>query len=160
MWRGSVSPAMTGHTKRDARAERQAQRALITLGREIELARLDHDLSQSAAGRAMGISAASWSRLERGRSTYLPLVTLAQALAVVGLDLQIRAYPGGQVVRDTAHLQLLERLRSVLGSSARWRTDVPLPNPGDRRAQDALIQLGHLRIGVEAEAAALASATP
>jgi len=151
MWRGSASAAMTGHTKRDGRAERQAQQALLVLGREIELARLNHDLSQAAAGRAMGISAASWSRLERGRSTYLPLVTLARALAVVGLDLHIRAYPGGHVVRDTAHLQLLERLRSVLGSTARWRTEVPLPNPGDRRAWDALIQFGHLRIGVEAE---------
>ncbi len=121
------------------------------MGREIEIARLNHDLSQAAAGRAMGISAASWSRLERGRTSYLPLVTLARALAVVGLDLHVRADPGGQPVRDWAHLQLLERLLSVLGSEARWRTEVPLPNPGDWRAWDAMIELHRLRIGVEAE---------
>ena len=97
------------------------------------------------------MSASAWSRLERGIAPALPLVDLARAMAVVGLDLYIRAYPGGKPVRDQAHLDLLERLRVLLRSDARWQTEVPLPNPGDRRAWDALIRLHSVRIGVEAE---------
>ncbi|MEA2025123.1 MAG: helix-turn-helix transcriptional regulator [Chloroflexota bacterium] len=142
---------MSGHEKRDERASRAAHGMLASCGREVRLARLNHDLSQGAAGQKIGMSASAWSRLERGVAPALPLVDLARAMAVVGLDLYVRAYPGGKPVRDQAHLDLLERLRIILASDVLWRTEAPLPNPGDRRAWDALIRVGRVSVGVEAE---------
>ncbi len=100
---------------------------------------------------AVDISQSSWGRIERGQAPGLSLVDLARALAVAGLSLHVRAYPEGSALRDLAHLELLERLRCCLGPGCTWRTEVPLPNPGDRRAWDALIAFAGIRIGVEAE---------
>lgn len=142
---------MGSHERRDDRAKRTARDALLQAGAEVRKARLALDLSQGEAGRSIGMSASAWSRLERGAAHNLPVLDLARALAVVGLDLHIRAFPGGRALRDQAHLELLERLRVRLSPLARWRTEVPLPNPGDRRAWDALILLPEVRVGVEAE---------
>ena len=142
---------MPGRERRDDRARRLAATSLVRLGGEVRQARLNHDLSQTVAGRAIGMSASAWSRLERGASPFLPVVDLARAASAVGLDLRINAYPGGHPVRDRAHLELLERLRSRLGPGASWATEVPLPNPGDKRAWDALIRVPPVRIGIEAE---------
>jgi transcriptional regulator with XRE-family HTH domain len=121
------------------------------MGHEVRVARLDHDLSQAVASGAIGMSKSAWSRLERGEAPGLSLVTLAEAAAVVGLDLSVRAYPGGSPVRDRAHLELLERLRARLGSQAGWRTEVPVSAARDQRAWDALVLLPGVRVGVEAE---------
>ena len=73
-------------------------------------------------------------------------------MAVVGLELSARAYPGGQPVRDAAQVELLARFRSRLHRDIRWATEVPLPAPGDQRAWDVLIARGsEWRYGVEAE---------
>jgi len=142
---------MAGHEKRDERARRAARDALIRAGQEVRQARLNHDLSQTEAGRTIGMTASSWSRLERGAAPNLPVVDLARAHAAVGLDLFVRSYPGGRAIRDQAHLELLARLKARLGEDARWQTEVALPNPGDRRAWDALILVSGVRVGVEAE---------
>jgi hypothetical protein len=74
--------------------------------------------------------------------------------SVVGLDLAIRAYPAGDPIRDRAQLALLERLRSRLHPTLRWRTEVPLPIEGDLRAWDAEIvgrQPERWRARIEAE---------
>jgi transcriptional regulator with XRE-family HTH domain len=142
---------MAGHERRDERAERAARQALADIGRQVREARLAHDLSQREAARAIGFSAATWSRLEQGASPSVSLVTLGRALAVVGLDLHVRAFPGGAPLRDAAHVRLLERLRERLPASVAWRTEVPLPAHGDRRAWDAVIGLTDVRVGVEGE---------
>jgi transcriptional regulator with XRE-family HTH domain len=144
------SPSTRAHEKHVDRAER-ARRALADLGRELRIARLNHDLSQRTASRAAGMSQPTWSRLESGGVTGVALPDLARALAVVGLDLSIRAFPAGSALRDRAHVELLERLRVCLGPGVRWATEVPLPSPGDRRAWDALAQVVGVRIGIEAE---------
>lgn len=128
-----------------------ARETLLTLGREIRDARLAHDLSQTAAARAIGHSKSNWSRIERGEALRVPLLELARVLTVVGLDLHVRAYPGGRPLRDSAHLELLQRLRTRLGPAVRWRTEVPLPLHGDQRAWDALLGVRQVRVGVEAE---------
>lgn len=142
---------MPAHEKHTNRAERVALRDLAEIGRELRLARLNHDLSQTVAGAAAGISHSTWSRLEHGKVHGTKVIDIARAAAVVGLDLRIKAYPGGRVLRDEAHVRLLERLRVHLAAGARWTTEVPLPNPGDKRAWDALVRLPGVRIGVEAE---------
>jgi transcriptional regulator with XRE-family HTH domain len=142
---------MAGHEKRTERAERNARGIVSELGRELRLARLNHDLSQRTAARAAGFSHSKWGRIERGVATDISILDMARALAVVGFDLHTRAYPAGHPLRDHAHARLLEELRRHLGSLAQWRTEVPLPNRGDRRAWDAVITLAGVRIGVEAE---------
>ena len=132
---------MAGQERRDDRARRAAQRSLISLGAEIRQARLALDLSQAVAAAAVGKSASSWSRLERGAVQMLPLIDLMRAAAVVGLAVNARAFPTGSSLRDRAHLELLERLRIHLASEVGWATEVPLPNPGDQRARDALIHV-------------------
>jgi hypothetical protein len=141
---------MAGRDRRDDRAKRRARDALIGLGSEIRLARLNHDPSQSVAAAAISKSASAWSRLERRAAPHLPLADLVRAAAVVGLELNVRAYPGGRPVRDHAHLRLLARLSAALPDGVGWCTEVPLPRSGDLRAWDALILLRYVRIGVEA----------
>jgi hypothetical protein len=87
----------------------------------------------------------------RGQAEGLRVIDLARALAVVGLDLHVRAYPAGSAFRDEAHLRLLARLRSRLGDGATWATEIPLPLPRDRRAWDAVVRIAAVRSGVEAE---------
>jgi hypothetical protein len=48
-------------------------------------------------------------------------------------------------------VRLLERLRANLHPSLSWRTEVPLPGPGEQRAWDAVVSLGLVQMGVEAE---------
>ena len=143
--------AVAGHERQHDRARRAALSTLSRIGQEVREARLDHDLSQAVASRSMGMSKSAWSRLERGEASQISLVDLAEAAAVVGLDLSVRTYPGGRAVRDRAHLELLERLRVRLGPEARWRTEVLLPTAGDQRAWDALVLVSGVRVGVEAE---------
>jgi transcriptional regulator with XRE-family HTH domain len=81
---------MAGHAKRIDRAESKALVSLAELGREVRLARLNHDLSQRVAACAAGSSQPTWSRLERGLARGVSVPDLARAMAVVGLDLHLR----------------------------------------------------------------------
>lgn len=102
---------------------------------------------------AVGVSAATGSRLERGIAEHVSIDLVARLCAVVGLDLSVKTYPGGEPIRDVAHLELLRDLRTRLHVSLDWATEVPLPNAGDPRAWDGLIQGSGWRYGVEAETA-------
>ena len=133
-------------------ASRRARSMVRSLGEELHGARLERGLSQSAVGRAARVSQARVSMIERGDLETVSLHDLTRLLAAVGLDLNARAFPGGQPVRDAAHLALLERLRVQSPSSLRWRFETPLPPAGDQRAWDATIstEAGGF-IAVEAE---------
>jgi hypothetical protein len=78
-------------------------------------------------------------------------VLVGRICSVVGLDLAVRAYPGGRPLRDARHARELEQLHGALHPSLRWALEVPLPNPGDRRAWDAMISGATWRYGVECE---------
>lgn len=101
--------------------------------------------------RAVGISDAQYSRIERGRAGGLSIQQASQLLATVGLELSVRAYPSGEPLRDVAHAALLSRFRSVLHRSLRFRTEVPFPSPADRRAWDGVVSGGSWTVGIEAE---------
>ncbi len=77
-------------------------------------------------------------------------MALARVAAVVGLAVSLRAYPSGSPLRDAGHLHLLERLRREIAPSYHWRTEVPLPNPGDLRTWDAVAR-GPVTIAFEVE---------
>lgn len=117
------------------------------------MARVGRGLSLAQVCAAVGVSAATGSRLERGILEHVSIDLVARMCAVVGLDLSVKAYPGGEPIRDIAHVELLRDLRARLHASLEWATEVPLPIAGDPRAWDGLIRGSDWRYGVEAETA-------
>ena len=81
------------------------------------------------------------SRIERGLVPELSFVAAALTAASVGLELSVKAYPGGRPVRDAGHLALIERLRPAVGPTAAWQFERPLPIAGDQRAWDVALIL-------------------
>ena len=63
-----------------------------------------------------------YSRLERGLTGGLTIEQATIALDAVGLDLSVRAFPGGSPIRDAAHAALIERLRSRCHTTVRLLT--------------------------------------
>jgi transcriptional regulator with XRE-family HTH domain len=133
------------------RAGRRGHRILDELLREFRDARQARNLTQTAVGRAVGLSDSQISAIELGRHRQLSLVVLAQLLGVVGLELSARAYPTGGGLRDEGQLRLLARLRGRLGREFAWRAETPMPIPGDLRAWDAALVAPALRVGIDAE---------
>jgi transcriptional regulator with XRE-family HTH domain len=93
-------------------------------------------LSLRDVAAAAGASHQQLLRFERGEPSRMRLVEVGAWCAVVGLELSVRAYPAGDPIRDRAQQALLERFRSRLHATVRWRTEVPLPLEGDLRAWD------------------------
>jgi transcriptional regulator with XRE-family HTH domain len=121
------------------------------VGDELREARLAGGLSQRTVGELVGISHSEISRIELGSALRVPYQTLAAMGAVLGLDISIRAFPGGEPIRDTAQIALLARLRARLPASLGWRTEVPIRLPNDRRAWDAEIRGPGWRVVIDAE---------
>jgi transcriptional regulator with XRE-family HTH domain len=123
----------------------------VTVLRELRDGRHDRGLGGSDIAREVGISPAQYSRIERDLTDSLSIERASILLAAVGLELSVRVYPAGEPLRDAAHVALLDRFRAGLHPSLRFRTEVPFPGPGDRRAWDGLILGPDWRHGVEAE---------
>lgn len=142
---------MTTRERPGDRGRRHGEQLLDVLLRDLRDARLAQNLSQDAVGRSVGLSASRISLIERGRYQEVSFVVLAQLFDVVGLRLSARAYPSGGGMRDAGQLRLLDRLRSRASTRFRWRTEVPMPIPGDLRAWDAALIEEGLDIGIDAE---------
>ena len=124
------------------------------LGGEHRDARVAAGLSLRTAAAGSGSSRSQLWRFERGELDRVSMADLGAWFAVVGLDLSIKAYPAGDPIRDRAQLALLERFRTRIHPSLRWRTEVPLPIEGDLRAWDAEVRPQapeRWRVRVEAE---------
>ncbi len=122
-----------------------------TVLRELRDGRLDRGLGGSDIAREAGISPAQYSRIERGLTESVAIEQAAVLLAAVGLELSVRVYPGGEPLRDAAHVALIARFTAGLHRSLRVRTEVPFPAPGDRRAWDLVVSGREWRHAVEAE---------
>jgi transcriptional regulator with XRE-family HTH domain len=133
------------------RAQRRTTDQLGSAGRDVRLARIGAGLSLREVGSAAGVSRTKVWRLERGMSGEMTLSSISRVAAAVGLDASLRLFPAGDPIRDAAHVVLLGRLRARIHSDLRWKTEVPLPIPGDLRAWDATIAGLGFVIGVEAE---------
>jgi transcriptional regulator with XRE-family HTH domain len=141
-------------TRAAARGRALGRRLVQDTCREIDRAAADRGLSYAAIARAVGLSRPYVGRICRGLVPDVTLVRLAEIATVVGLDLATRAYPGGPPLRDRAHVALLERFRTRLARSLRWKTEVPvipIAGSGDRRAWDATVGAAGWIAGVEAE---------
>ena len=133
------------------RGQEAGVKALARISDELRHARRSRGLSLEAVARDAGLSAAELSRIERGLVGGVSLIVLCRLCAIVGLDLVARAYPGPRSLKDARHARELEKLRVHLHQSLAWSTEVPLPNPDDQRAWDAMIRGGGWRFGVECE---------
>ena len=133
------------------RADQDTRRSIGAIGREIRDARRAAGISQAFVGRKVGLSHTQVSRLERGLVLGASVRMLGRLCRTVGLELAVRAFPGGDALRDVAQMRLLERLRRRLHASLHWRTEVPLPQVGDKRAWDAVVSGPGWRAAVEAE---------
>jgi transcriptional regulator with XRE-family HTH domain len=145
-----VGSMATRHSATE-RGSARARRLLNRTGEELATARRTSGLSQREVGRRLRVSHARVARAERGDPAALTIEFAARYAAVVGLELAVSLHPAGDPVRDRGHLALLERLRARLGPGLRWRTEVPVPIPGDLRAADAVIRGAGFEILVEAE---------
>jgi transcriptional regulator with XRE-family HTH domain len=143
--------AMSTRERPSDRGRRRARDDLWTVASEARRARIGAGLSLRAVAKAAGIDHARIWRFERGRFGELTAEDIAATCAVVGLDLRLRTYPGGDPLRDAGQQRLLERLRRRLHPGLRWATEVPLPIAADRRAWDAMITGTGWHVGVEAE---------
>jgi hypothetical protein len=142
---------MATRERRLDRGKDQAARTIRTAGAEVRLTRRGAGVSIRVAAASVGMSQSMFGRIERAQ---MPNVTVAQvslACSAVGLKFVGRAYPDADPVRDAGHARLLKRFRDRLPGGVEWRTEVPLPIPGDRRAWDAVCQFGDRTIAVEAE---------
>jgi len=133
------------------RGKRRGERLLLEILDEARNARLSSGLTQKDVGRALGISAGRVSLMERGKYGSVPFVVVAKFLSVTGLELAARAYPVGGGLRDVAQVRLIDRLRARVSPEVRWQTEVPIPIAGDLRAWDAVLRIGSVSIGVDAE---------
>lgn len=129
----------------------RAREILARLPAEARSVRLTIGLGQEDVAAALGMSRSQYSRIERGLSPGISIDLAVRLFAVLGQDLSVRTYPAGDPIRDVAHAALLERLHRRCHPSFSWRTEVPLPIPGDLRAWDATALCPACRIGVEAE---------
>jgi transcriptional regulator with XRE-family HTH domain len=128
------------------------RRIKFEIGRDIRGARLDAGVSMRRASARVGMSHTQFGRIERGQIEELTVGQLCRACAAVGLHLHVRAIPGTGIALDAGQLALLGRLRSQLPRPVHFRTEVPMPLPGDRRAWDAVMRLDPEDTAVEAEA--------
>ena len=96
---------------RERPADRGAALARETVARvaaEAREARLAIGLGQADVARALGISVAQVSRIERGQSPDLSIAMATQLQAVLGLRLSVRSYPDADPIRDAGQVRLLE----------------------------------------------------
>lgn len=107
-------------------------------------------MRQVDVGRAIGASGSAVSRVELGRVRSLSVVRLARHAAAVGLKPTIRMYPLVRRLLDQPQVALLERFRARLHPTWTWRTEVPMPLPGDLRSGDCVIEIPQCRVLVEA----------
>jgi transcriptional regulator with XRE-family HTH domain len=120
-----------------ARGRNRARYLIRRVGEQLRVARLEAGLSTRSVARVAGMSHTHLRRIELGLVASVNIQQLARIAAAVGADLSMNIHPVGPPVRDKAQLALLGRFAARLHRSIRWRTEVPIPIPGDLRSADA-----------------------
>ncbi len=108
-------------------------------------------MSTRRLGELAGISHTQVRRIEAGMAPRVDLDVLCRMASVLGAEMSLGLHPVATPVRDAAHLALLGRFSARLAATLRWRTEVPMPMPGDLRAADGLVAGSDFRAVVEAE---------
>ena len=131
-------------------ANRLARWLLVTIGRELRVARVTAGLTQREVSQRLETSPSRVCRVEGGQIATLRLADLARHAAVVGLKPYVRLYPLGRRLLDGRQLALLGRLRERIAPTWKWETEVGMPIVGDMRAADCRISVPNCAIVVEA----------
>jgi transcriptional regulator with XRE-family HTH domain len=132
------------------RGDRHARKLAAMVAQELRETRLSAGVSQAQVAQVAGLPQSRVSRTERIDGPAPRLDELARHCAVLGLSLSLRMYPEASSVRDAGQLRLLERLRAVVSSEFRWRTEVLVAGHGDLRAWDAFLD-GPAEVAIDAE---------
>lgn len=150
----STMSVMSTRERAASRGSRIAHDDLVRLGGEFRLARRNAGLSLAAVGIAVDLSRSHVARIERTEVRNVGLQHLVRIGAVLGLDVRIRAYPGGDPLRDAGHVRLGTRFRGRVHQGVRIRSEQLLPGVGDGRAWDHWLDAwpsGDARRGLPAE---------
>ena len=116
--------------------------------------RLAGGQSQADIAKASGISRSVYSRIETASRPNLSILEAARIASVLGLDLGVRLYPGGEPLRDVAQHARLTRIVGELRPPLTFRLEVPLPATPDRleqRSWDAVLYGHRRRTAIEVE---------
>lgn len=130
-------------------ALRLGDRLRREFGEDLRRARINAGLSQAVVARALGVSAATVSRVERGLVRKLTVQHIARHAAVVGLVLRANLLPAGSPIRDAGQLRVLNRLERHVRPPWRWQLEM-LVAPHDLRAFDAGAVQPNCRVGFDA----------
>jgi transcriptional regulator with XRE-family HTH domain len=136
------------------RADLRARKALAMFSDEIREQRLELGLSQASVAASAQLSRPRYTKIEGAKVVTLSIVEAARITSVLGLDLSVRVYPGGDPLRDAASVARLESLAAWVARPLRFRAEVPLPERDERleqRAWDAEVRGGGLRTTFELE---------
>ncbi len=133
------------------RGSRIGRRELAKLGREARDARIQAGLSQRAVADSIGVHRSWVGSFEQGKAPGIAFQLVALILAVVGLDLSAKAYPGSDALRDQGQANVIGRFLAILHDSVVRALEVPFPMPRDARAWDVRLRIGTTVWGVEAE---------
>jgi len=117
-------------------AMRRVARLRRQLGEELRQARFVAGLSQRDVAGALGCSAATISRVERGLVPAITIRHLMRHAAVIGLILRADVLPAGAPIRDAGQLRVINRLEAHVGAPFRWMLEMPVGSR-DLRAFDA-----------------------
>lgn len=142
---------MPTHESAVQRGARRARDLLRRVGDELRLGRVAAGLSTRSLGRMVGISHTQVIRIERGLAPHVDIDVVSRMASVLGYSLTLGIYPIATPVRDAGHLALLARLRERVHPAVRWRSEVPMPIPGDLRSADATLDGDQLDAMIEAE---------
>jgi transcriptional regulator with XRE-family HTH domain len=126
-------------------AARRTDRQLLEIGDEFLERRLESALSQDAVAIACRMSRNHYRHLEAGDLRTATVEELNRVAAVLGLELALRAFPGGGSLRDAAQGRRLSEFLVAARAPLYARLEVPLPRAEghwERRAWDAVL-FGH-----------------
>lgn len=123
---------------------------LLTIGRELRVARFRSGMTQARVGRAIGRSASWISLIEGGKVPGVAVSELMLVGAAVGLKLHVATFPAWRRPLDAPQLGLLNDFNDRL--HPRWKREIEkaLPREGDLRAADELISADGCSCVVEA----------
>lgn len=115
------------------------------MGGEFRDKRMELGLSQQRVADAARMARSTYSRVERGKRPSLTLLAATRVAAVLGLELAIKCYPGGDPIRDAASAAKIKIVCGKIGPPLRWQTEVALPQHGQWREQRRwdLVLTGH-----------------
>jgi transcriptional regulator with XRE-family HTH domain len=139
---------MPAVVRRVDEAVRRSLAARRQLGEELRLARVAAGLSQAVVGRAIGSSAATISRVERGLVPNLTIDHVTRHAASVGLVLRPALFPIGSPIRDAGQLRILKRLEPNIRPGWTWGLEIPVAS-NDLRAFDAGAARPGCRVGFD-----------